>query len=218
MTGILAVWNDIAAGDEEHYERWYDRQHLIERVTVPGFRCGHRYENVWGGDRRFFTFYEVDTVGVLASPAYMERLENPTEWTQRAMKSFRGMVRTVCAVCASAGNLVGSHAVVVRADQTMSPSPAAGELAAELAEQAGVARAQLWMAAVQQTRTDTREMKSRGPDALIAGAFVVECVRRGDADRIAARLARPPAELGISGPSVLGVYALLCAYIKPAAS
>jgi hypothetical protein len=59
-------------------------------------------------------------------------------------------------------------------------------------------------------------MKSRGQDRLIAGALVVECVRRSDADRVAARLAAdgPPPELGISGPSVLGVYALLCIYDK----
>jgi hypothetical protein len=212
MTGILAVWNDIAPGDEEHYERWYNRQHLIERVTVPGFRFGRRYENVWGGDRRFFTFYEVDTTRVLSSPAYMERLENPTEWTQRAMKSFRGTARTVCDLRAAAGNLVGSHAVVLRADQAITPMPTACGLVSALAAQDGVARVQLWTAAVQQTRADALEMKSRGPDKLIAGACVVECVRRRDADRVAAKLAIPPAELGISGPSVLGVYALLCAY------
>ena len=59
-------------------------------------------------------------------------------------------------------------------------------------------------------------MKSRGKDQLIAGALIVECVRRDDADRVARALAAngPPPELGISGPSVLGVYALLCIYDK----
>ena len=36
---------------------------------------------VSGGDRRFFAFYEVDSPAVLNSPAYLERLENPTPWT-----------------------------------------------------------------------------------------------------------------------------------------
>jgi len=214
MTGVLAVWNDIAPEDEEHYERWYNRQHLIERVSVPGFRFGRRYEAVSGGDRRFFTFYTVETTRVLVSAAYMERLDNPTEWTQRAMRSFRGMTRTVCDVRALAGNLMGSHAVVLRADGAIVPAPAASGLVAELAAEAGVARVQLWTAAVQQTRADPPEARIRGPDRLIAGAFVVECLRRKDADRIAARLANPPAELGLSGPNVLGIYALLCAYSK----
>jgi hypothetical protein len=56
-------------------------------------------------------------------------------------------------------------------------------------------------------------MKSRAKDQLAAGAYVVECIRREDAERIAARLAGgAPAALGVSGPSVVGVYALLCVY------
>jgi hypothetical protein len=169
------------------------------------------------GDRQFFAFYEVDSPAVLTSPAYVERLENPTPWTSGSMKSFRGMVRTVCDLKAIAGNLIGSHVVVVRADKTMTPTPAAGNLVAKLAAEDGIARVQLWTAAAQQTKADAAEMKSRGRDQLIAGALIVECVRRSDADRVARRLAAdgPPPELGISGPSVLGVYALLCIYDKP---
>jgi hypothetical protein len=58
-------------------------------------------------------------------------------------------------------------------------------------------------------------MKSRGKDQLTAGAFVVECLRRADAERIAARLAAPPAALGVSGKSAVGIYGLLCVYPKP---
>ena len=45
---------------------------------------------------------------------------------------------------------------------------------------------------------------------LIAGAFVVECLHRSDAERVAKTLETPPIELGISGPTTLGVYSLLC--------
>ena len=210
MAGILAIWNDCAPEGLEHFERWYNREHLLERVGVPGFRFGRRYEAAAGGDRRFFAFYEVDSPAVLNSPAYLERLENPTPWTQQSMKSFRGMVRTVCDLRAAAGDLIGSHAVVLRADAAMAPTPDAAALVEKLAAEAGIARVQLWTRAAQQTKADTAEMKSRGGDQLIAGAFVVECVRRADADRVAATLARPPAALGLSGPTALGIYALLC--------
>jgi hypothetical protein len=217
MAGILSVWNDCAPEGFEHFERWYNGEHLPERVGVPGFKFGRRYELVSGGDRRFMAFYEVDSPAVLTSPAYVERLENPTPWTSEAMQSFRGMVRTVCDLKAVAGNLIGSHAVVLRADKAMAPTPAADKLVARLAAQDGIARVQLWTAAAQQTKTDTAEMKSRGQDKLIAGALMVECVRRSDADRVAGSLAAdgPPPELGISGSSALGVYALLCIYDKP---
>jgi hypothetical protein len=101
----------------------------------------------------------------------------------------------------------------------MAPGAGAEQLVRQLAGQDGVARVQLWTAAAQQTNADTAEMKSRGKDQLIAGALVIECVRRSDADRMAGALRAdglPPA-LGISGPSVLGIYALLCIYDKPKA-
>jgi len=200
MAGILAIWNDCAPGGYDHFERWYIREHLQERVGVPGFRFGRRYETVSGADRRFFAFYEVESPDVLSSKAYVERLEAPTPWTLETMKSFRNMVRTVCDL---------------RADQAMTPTPAAAKLVDELAAEPGVARVQLWTAAAKQTPADTAEMKSRGKDQLAAGAFVVECLRRADADRVAATLANPPAALGISGKSVVGIYGLLCLYPKP---
>lgn len=214
MTGILAIWNDFDAEDLAHFERWYNREHLMERVDTPGFRIGRRYERTAMGDRHFFAFYEVDSPAVLNSPAYLQRLENPSQWTQRTMKRFRRMVRTVCDLKAIAGNLTGSHVVVLRADEAMAPTAVADALVEKLAAEDGIARVQLWTKAAQQTKADTAEMKSRGGDQMIAGAFVVECVRRSDAERVAALLAEPPTELGISGASALGVYSLLCIYQK----
>ena len=215
MTGALAIWNDCAPEGLAHFERWYIREHLQERVAVPGFRFGQRYEAVAGNDRRFFAFYEVDSPGVLTSPAYLERLENPTPWTREAMTSFRRMVRTVCDVRVAAGDLVGAYAVVVRADGAMEPAPEAEALVAGLAREDGVARAQLWTAAARQTPGDTAEMRVRGRDQLCAGALVVECLRRSDAERVASALASGlPAGLGISGGHALTVYALLCLHQK----
>ena len=216
MRGILAVFNDCAPEGREHFEKWYNREHLQERVGVPGFRFGRRYEVASGGDRRFFAFYEVDSPAVLTSAAYLERLENPTPWTKESMKHFRNMVRTVCDLRAAAGDLIGSYAVVLRADSAMASAPAAHRLVRDLAAQAGVARVQLWTAAREQTRADTAEMKARGQDQLIAGALVVECVRRTDAERIAKDLETLPPALGISGASVTGIYALLCIHEKQA--
>lgn len=217
MSGILAIWNDCAPEGLAHFERWYNGEHLIERVGVPGFRFGRRYELVSGGDRQFMAFYEVESPAVLTSPAYMERLENPTPWTQESMKSFRGMVRTVCDLTEVAGNLIGSYAVALRADGAMAPKPAAKRLVSELAAEDGIARVQMWTAAAQQTRADTAEMKSRGKDRLIAGALVVECVRLADAEQVAQRLrAGLPGELGLSGATALGIYKLLCIYDKNA--
>jgi len=212
MTGILALWNDCAPEAAAEYERWYAREHLPERVGLPGFRFGRRYEAL-RADRQFFTFYEVDGPEVLLSPAYLERLRNPTPWTRAIMPSFRGMSRTVCDLAASAGAGLGAHAVTLRVEGGMAPRPDAAAAITALAEQEGVARVQLWRRAARQTPSDTPEMTSRDrPDTLIAGALVIECLRRADAERQAAALEAqgPPAALGVTGPVSLGVYALLC--------
>lgn len=212
MPGILAVFADCAPEGREHFETWYNREHLQERVGVPGFRFGRRYQLLAGGDRQFFAFYEVDAPAVLNSQAYLARLNDPTPGTQLAMTAFRNMVRTVCDVSAAAGDLIGSHAVVLRAEEAMLPTPAAAAWVKHLAGQEGVARVELWTRAAEQTTTDTAEMRSRGKDRLAAGVVLVECVRRGDAERIMALLASPVAALGIAGATALGIYALLCIY------
>ena len=95
----------------------------------------------------------------------------------------------------------------------MAPTPEAGELARRMAGEPGIARVQVWTASARQTPSDTAEMKSRAKDQLAAGAFVVECVRRADAERVASQLrSAPPSALGVSGASAVGVYALLCVY------
>ena len=211
--GILAVFNDCTPEGYQHFERWYIREHLQERVGVPGFRFGRRYELVSGGDRGFFAFYEVEKADVLSSPAYLERLNQPTAWTQETMRvAFRNSVRTVCDLRFAAGDLIGAHATVLRADGVMAPNAQTSELVRSMAAEKGIARVQVWTASAKQTPSDTAEMKSRAKDRLAAGAFVVECVRRQDAEEVAARLTAVPPALGISGARAVGVYALLCVY------
>jgi hypothetical protein len=90
-----------------------------------------------------------------------------------------------------------------------------GTLVAGLAREEGIARVHLWTAAARQTPADTAEMRSRGKDQLIAGALVVECLRRSDAERVASALSGGlPAALGISGKRVLTTYGLLCIHQK----
>jgi hypothetical protein len=151
---------------------------------------------------------------VLSSPADLDRLNAPTSWTKETMQvAFRNSVRTVCELRFAAGDLIGAHATVLRADGAMAPTRQARELVRAMAGEPGVARVQVWTASAKQTPSGTAEMQSRAKDRLAAGALVVECVRRQDADEVAARLAAsPPPALGVSGPSAVAVYALLCVY------
>ena len=112
--GILAIWNDCDAAVEAEYERWYVGEHLAERVGVPGFRFGRRYQAV-RAEVRYFTFYETDAPLVLRGRAYLDRLDHPTPATRRLMGHFHNMSRTVCRKTSHAGSaMAGAHALTVQ--------------------------------------------------------------------------------------------------------
>jgi hypothetical protein len=82
-TALLMVWADVPAEKEEEFNRWYNGEHLAERLSLPGFLSGARYEAVKGGPRHL-ACYELESVAVLESEAYRRVQANPTPWTQRS--------------------------------------------------------------------------------------------------------------------------------------
>ena len=82
-TGLLMVWADVPADKEPDFNRWYNEEHLAERLAIPGFLSGARYEAVKGGPKHL-AVYELETAAVMESPAYKKVQANPTPWTQRS--------------------------------------------------------------------------------------------------------------------------------------
>src|SRR5262249_604961 len=81
-TGLLMVWTDVPADKEADFNRWYNEEHLAERLSVPGFLSAARYEAVQGGPKHL-AYYELESVAVLESEAYKRVKANPTEGTRR---------------------------------------------------------------------------------------------------------------------------------------
>jgi hypothetical protein len=77
------VWADVPADREAEFNRWYNEEHLAERLAIPGFLNGARYEAVKGGPKHL-AVYELESAAVMESPAYKKVQANPTPWTQRA--------------------------------------------------------------------------------------------------------------------------------------
>ena len=82
-TGLLMVWCDVPADKEPEFNRWYNEEHIAERLSVPGFLSAARYEAVKGGPKHL-AVYELESPAVLQSAAYKKVSENPTEWTRRS--------------------------------------------------------------------------------------------------------------------------------------
>jgi hypothetical protein len=103
--GALVIWHDPTPEIESDYNEWHSKEHMYERVGVPGFQRGQRALAIAGAPK-YFNFYEVDDFATLTSQAYLDRLNDPTPWTRRVVPHMHNNSRTLCRVSASFGAAV----------------------------------------------------------------------------------------------------------------
>jgi hypothetical protein len=111
--GMLITSMDVDPDEEEDFNLWYDREHLAERVAIPGFLEARRWIADEGGTKYFCT-YSTDTFEALSSPAYKEVLANQTDWSKKHISSFRNPGRALGRITVSRGQGRGSALGVVR--------------------------------------------------------------------------------------------------------
>jgi hypothetical protein len=112
-TGMLLTSMNIDAAHEADFNRWYDREHLEERVAIEGFLEARRYV-AHAANPKYLSLYSTETLDVLDSPAYRARLANQTEWSRRNMAHFKDMLRVVARITISNGTGRGAALGVVR--------------------------------------------------------------------------------------------------------
>ena len=100
--GLLAVWTDIPAHAEEDFNRWYNEEHIPERVGIPGFLDGRRYL-CREGSPRYLALYETVDAQVLTGDAYLKVSKHPTPWTERVRPHFQNVVRNEYEVLVTLG-------------------------------------------------------------------------------------------------------------------
>jgi len=196
--GVLAIWNDCRAGREADFERWFQGEHLQERLAVPGFLFGRRHEAISGASG-YFNFYLVESPAVLTSKPYLERLDNPTPLTRMIMAEvFINMNRTVCRRIARRGAFRGAYAVTARFDAAPDVKGLQSILDAELVDPA-IAGGEIWMAVDAKDMPVSMEEKLRGGDRKIAACLMIDTLRQGDAQKTGAKLSEifPEAEVGV---------------------
>ena len=111
--GMLLTSMDIDAADEADLNRWYDREHLEERVAIDGFLEARRFIAHTGSPKYLF-LYSTRTIDVLDSPAYRARLASPTPGSKKNMANFKNMIRVVARITASRGTGRGAVVGIVR--------------------------------------------------------------------------------------------------------
>ncbi len=181
--GGLLIWNGCRPERMAEYERWYQEEHLPERVGIPGFLSGSRYEALEAQEPRFFTYYETCSPEVLLSPRYRALLADPSPRTRAIMPAFTGMSRTVCRKRASWGIAATGSLVCLTGQEP-------DALAAIARDRQGGACLgwSLWQAVPEPGR-ETEEMALRGgPDATVEACLLLTMARREEALEMTAAL------------------------------
>ena len=134
--GMLLTSMNIDAADEAEFNRWYDREHLEERVAIDGFLEARRYV-AHDGNPKYLSLYSTETFEVLDSPAYRTALANQTAWSKANIARFQNMIRAVARITVSLGTGRGAALGIVR---LRPPSGGEAKLRAALREQLDPAR------------------------------------------------------------------------------
>jgi hypothetical protein len=129
--GMLLTSMNIDAKDEAEFNRWYDREHLEERVAIEGFLEARRYV-AHEGNPKYLSLYSTETFEVLDSPAYRTALANQTAWSKANIARFQNMIRAVARITVSLGTGRGAALGIVR---LRPPSGGEDKLRAALREQ-----------------------------------------------------------------------------------
>ena len=113
---VLVNWGGIVEVKELEYNEWHSKEHMPERISLPGFLRGLRAVGISGTDinHKYFMMYEAERKEVFVSKKYLERLNNPTDWTKDILSNYLSPSRTICSVISSKSMGVGGYISTIR--------------------------------------------------------------------------------------------------------
>lgn len=221
--GAVLVWNDVADEGREQFYDWHDKEHIPERLAIPGFRRGRRYARP-GHSPEWLTVYEADDLDVVVSPEYLRRLNSPTPGTTRTLPYFRNTSRAVCRIVRSTGSSSGGHMLAMRLDVPAAQGEAmcryvdANVFARALAL-TGVVACHLYAADQQASYLRTAESNTREFD-VPSWVLLAEATTLRAADEVRALIDTPALRrFGVVVRSDAAIYSLeICRLASPAST
>ena len=115
-SAVLVNWGGIIPDKEEDYNQWHSKEHMPERISLPGFLRGYRAMGIEGTNlnHKYFMMYEAKNKEVFVSKEYLDRLNNPTKWTKEILSNYISPSRTICSVISSKSVGSGNFILTVR--------------------------------------------------------------------------------------------------------
>lgn len=93
--GLLMAMMEPRPELEEDFNRWYNEQHIPERMSVPGFLSARRFRAIEGSPR-YLALYDLASPDVLQTPEYLHWLEQgESSWTKRTLARLLELRRNV---------------------------------------------------------------------------------------------------------------------------
>jgi hypothetical protein len=100
--GLLAVWTDVEPDYRTEFQKWHTCEHILERMSIPGFLTGRRYRGAPGAPD-FLMCYETEEPAVLSSERYLQAVNRPSPWTRRILSHSSHVVRAIYGLVSSHG-------------------------------------------------------------------------------------------------------------------
>jgi hypothetical protein len=169
--GAVAIWHDLLPQSKHAFYEWHNREHMPERVGIPGFRRGRRYIAIAGAPE-YFNLYEADSPEVLGGQDYLNRLNSPSPWTKAVVPSFKHVARSICKVAYSGGVGQGGTVLTKRfdiaeADRERIKTRLRQDILPKLIDLPGIAGAHLLLADEAISTVETAEKKARADTTAV---------------------------------------------------
>ena len=98
--GALLNWGGVLPKHDFDYNMWHSLEHMPERMSVKGFLRALRCFGLKDTNKndKYFMMYDVRSKDVLSSKQYLNRLNDPTDWTSKILSKYLYPSRAICEV------------------------------------------------------------------------------------------------------------------------
>ena len=93
---ILVVMMEVDQGHEEEFDRWYNDEHLPERLEIPGYVSARRFKLQEGeGVLDYLCIWELEDPSPLQSELYKSQRTRPSKLRDAAAPHIRQRARGI---------------------------------------------------------------------------------------------------------------------------
>jgi hypothetical protein len=111
---VMVVMMEVDPEHEEEFNRWYNEEHLPERLEIPGYISARRFKLEEGsGVLKYLCIWELEDGSPLQSEEYQAQQHRPSELRDRAhsyiKQRARGLYHQIYPVSGSFEDHSGFH-------------------------------------------------------------------------------------------------------------